>query len=80
MRKVGWNGLRLILNSPLESWCLCQQFRNQQATWRWVITRSTKPKALLQHPSGQWRKPAARQEGKLRHSSHLSITISSSAC
>lgn len=61
-----------------ESWCLCQQFRNQQATWMWVITTSTKPSALLQHPSGQWRKPAAMQEGKLHHSAHLSITISSS--
>lgn len=42
-------GSDLFSTHHWETWYLCQQFSNQQATWRWVLTTSTKPKALLQH-------------------------------
>lgn len=47
-REVGW-GTDLFSAHHWESWCLCQPSTNEQTTWSWVRTTSTKPKALLQH-------------------------------
>lgn len=74
-------GSDLFSTHPWESWCPCQQFRNQQATWRWVIRTSTKPKAPFLQRFWSVGAPAARQGGReLRHSPRLSMDVSPSAC